>query len=82
MGFEGFGQSDKLTDRIKKLIDESYTDSLSVPKELVQNADDAGATVVKFLYDERQHENARNLLLTKRWLIVRYTTMPLSQTQI
>ena len=65
MGIEGFGQTEKLTDRIRKLISESYTDGLSVPKELIQNADDAGATVVKFLFDEREHEDAKRLLLSK-----------------
>ena len=65
MGIEGFGQTEKLTDRINKLISESYRDGLSVPKELIQNADDAGATVVKFLFDEREHEDARKLLLSK-----------------
>ena len=64
MGIEGFGQNERLTDRISKLITDSYRDGLSVPKELIQNADDAGATVVKFVYDEREHENARKLLLT------------------
>ena len=65
MGIEGFGQKEELTDRIKKLITESYTDGLSVPKELIQNADDAGATVVKILYDEREHNDARQLLFSK-----------------
>ena len=64
MGIEGFGQDERLTDRISKLITDSYRDGLSVPKELIQNADDAGATVVKFVYDEREHQNARKLLLT------------------
>jgi hypothetical protein len=34
----------------------SYTDGFSVPKEIVQNADDAGATKVCFMYDERQNK--------------------------
>ncbi|XP_053401269.1 sacsin-like [Mercenaria mercenaria] len=48
------GQEEQLTARIHSLL-EGYADGLSVPKELIQNADDAGASVVKFLYDERQN---------------------------
>ena len=41
----GFGQTDSLTGRIHALLDD-YADGLAVPKELIQNADDAGATEV------------------------------------
>jgi len=41
----GFGQTDSLTLRLHALIDD-YADGLAVPKELIQNADDAGATEV------------------------------------
>ena len=34
-----------------------------MPKELVQNADDAGATEVKLLYDERQNDDAKTCLI-------------------
>lgn len=60
--FEEFGQSEKLTLRLKSLL-EGYKDGLSVPKELIQNADDAGAKVVKFLYDERENNQARSSLI-------------------
>ncbi|CAD5123853.1 DgyrCDS12159 [Dimorphilus gyrociliatus] len=63
--FTGFGQSEPLTTRLKALLDD-YTDGLAVPKELIQNADDAGATVVKFLYDERENESYRQYLLDER----------------
>jgi len=43
----GFGQTDSLTGRIHALLDD-YADGLAVPKELIQNADDAGATQVGF----------------------------------
>ena len=43
--FSGFGQSEPLTNRLKRLL-EDYTDGFAIPKELVQNADDAGATEV------------------------------------
>ncbi|XP_052102784.1 sacsin-like [Mytilus californianus] len=58
-GVLAWGQEEKLTTRISGLLD-SYTDGLAVPKELVQNADDAGATKVCFLYDERENRDWRN----------------------
>ena len=57
-----FGQTDSLTHRLNVLLQE-YTDGFAVPKELVQNADDAGATEVRILYDERQNREARTCLL-------------------
>ncbi|KAK3727489.1 hypothetical protein QZH41_006426 [Actinostola sp. cb2023] len=59
---ESFGQSESLLDRLKSLL-EGYTDGLSVPKELIQNADDAGATEVRFLYDERTNDDAMTHLI-------------------
>ena len=58
---EEFGQHEPLTTRLKRLL-EDYTDGLSVLKELVQNADDAGATEIRFLYDERTNEDAMSYL--------------------
>ena len=57
-----FGQTDSLTHRLNVLLQE-YTDGFAVPKEVVQNADDAGATEVKFLYDERDNMDARTCLI-------------------
>ena len=57
---EEFGQHEPLTTRLKRLLDD-YTDGFSVLKELVQNADDAGATEIRFLYDERTNEDAMNV---------------------
>ena len=51
---ENAGQSIELTRRIGNII-KDYEDSIDVFKELIQNADDAGATEVKFLVDWRQH---------------------------
>ena len=42
----GFGQTDSLTGRLKALLND-YSDGLAIPKELIQNADDAGATEVR-----------------------------------
>ena len=58
----GFGQSEPLTRRLHAIL-RDYTDGLTVLKELIQNADDAGASEICFLYDERYNENARHILL-------------------
>lgn len=58
----GFGQSEPLTRRLHAIL-RDYTDGLAVLKELIQNADDAGASEIFFLYDERYNENARHILL-------------------
>ena len=57
-----FGQADSLTSRLNALLQE-YTDGFAVPKELIQNADDAGATEVKFLFDERTNTDALTCLI-------------------
>ncbi|XP_069136653.1 sacsin-like [Argopecten irradians] len=59
---EPCGQHEDLIGRIKGLLD-GYTDGLSVPKELIQNADDAAATKVCFLYDERENIDSRTRLI-------------------
>ena len=58
--YECTGPYESITHRIKGLV-EDYGDSIDVFKELIQNADDAGATEVKFLIDWRTH-NTRKLL--------------------
>ena len=57
--YECTGPHESITHRIKELV-EDYGDSIDVFKELIQNADDAGATEVKFLIDWRTH-NAEKL---------------------
>jgi len=59
--WEEFGQEERLTTRLNRLL-EDYTDGFAVLKELIQNADDAGATEVKFLYDERTNDDALTCL--------------------
>ena len=61
---ENFGQEEPLTRSIHRLL-EGYTDGFAVPKELIQNADDAGATEVKFLYDERSNKDSLTCLFDK-----------------
>ncbi|KAJ8319970.1 hypothetical protein KUTeg_001557 [Tegillarca granosa] len=60
--WEGCGQSEPLTRRLNNIL-EGYTDGFAIPKEIVQNADDAGANEVAFLYDERENEHARISLI-------------------
>jgi hypothetical protein len=53
-GWEAFGQKVSLTARIREVLD-AYPDDTTIIKEMVQNADDAGAQVVRFVYDRRSH---------------------------
>ncbi|XP_028400651.1 sacsin-like [Dendronephthya gigantea] len=50
--FEQTGQYEPLTTRLRNILRE-YKDGVGIFKELIQNADDAGATKVKFLVDWR-----------------------------
>ena len=59
-----FGQREELTDRLKGIL-KSYPCDVGILKELVQNADDAGATEIHFIYDPRTHPGDR--LLSKNW---------------
>ncbi|XP_069186858.1 sacsin [Procambarus clarkii] len=63
--FMEWGQEEPLTTRLHNLL-RQYRDGVAVMKELVQNADDAGATTVSFLYDERQNDDARTRLLSNK----------------
>ena len=47
-----FGQREKLTDRLKHIL-KSYPCDSGILKELVQNADDAQASEIHFIYDKR-----------------------------
>lgn len=66
VGLQEWGQNERLTERIKTLLREGYSDGLSIPKELVQNADDAGAKTVKFMYDERDNVKHSRRLFTRK----------------
>ncbi|XP_015762333.1 PREDICTED: sacsin-like [Acropora digitifera] len=59
-----FGQREELTDRLKGIL-KSYPCDVGILKELVQNADDAGATEIHFIYDPRTHAGDR--LLSENW---------------
>ena len=57
--FEQHGQSEPLTTRLNRILRE-YKDT-SVIQELLQNADDAGASEVALYFDTREHDST-NLL--------------------
>ena len=59
-----FGQREELTDRLKGIL-KSYPCDVGILKELVQNADDAGATEIHFIYDPRNHPTDQ--LLSDNW---------------
>ena len=48
------GQHEDITHRIRHIV-QDYGTNIDIFKELIQNADDAGATEVKFLIDWRHH---------------------------
>ena len=62
LGVEEFGQHEPLTRRINRLLVD-YGDGLAIIKELIQNADDAGAVEIKFLYDERLNNDKQKYLI-------------------
>ncbi|XP_063599012.1 sacsin-like [Penaeus indicus] len=60
-----WGQYEPLTTRLHNLL-RQYRDGLAIFKEMVQNADDAGATTVSFLYDERLNKDSRTRLINPK----------------
>ena len=59
--FEDVGQSEPLTVRLKNIL-KDYKDGFTIIKELIQNADDAGATEMNICYDTRYHTDKRESL--------------------
>ncbi|KAM9850768.1 sacsin [Aulostomus maculatus] len=62
VGIEQCGQSEPITMRIKNILKE-YDEESDIFKELIQNAEDAGAEVCKFLVDFRVHKDAPDSLI-------------------
>ncbi|XP_073701121.1 sacsin [Garra rufa] len=62
-----FGQTEKLTVRIKNIID-AYPSKKDILKELIQNADDAEATEIHFVWDKRKHKT--NKIFGEKWELV------------
>ena len=58
--FDDAGQHEPLTTRLSNILRE-YKDGLTIIKEMIQNADDAGATEVNILYDNRAHSTQKLL---------------------
>ncbi|KAK2905345.1 hypothetical protein Q8A67_007144 [Cirrhinus molitorella] len=61
-GIEQCGQSEPITQRIKNILKE-YDEESDIFKELLQNAEDAGATTCKFLLDFRKHRDPPETLI-------------------
>ena len=59
--FEDVGQSEPLTVRLRNIL-KDYKDGLTIVKELLQNADDAGASEMNVCYDRRSHSTDRKAL--------------------
>ena len=51
--WQPFGQVEQLTDRLKSIL-KAYPCDTGIFKELIQNADDAKATEIHFIYDTRR----------------------------
>ncbi|XP_074550553.1 sacsin [Halichoeres trimaculatus] len=62
IGIEQCGQSEPITTRIKNILKE-YDEESDIFKELIQNAEDAGAEACKFLVDFRVHKDAPESLI-------------------
>lgn len=60
-----FGQKEKLTSRIKSILN-AYPSEKEMLKELLQNADDAKATEIFFVYDSRTHPTDR--IFDDKWI--------------
>uniref|UniRef100_A0A673H7M1 Sacsin-like n=1 Tax=Sinocyclocheilus rhinocerous TaxID=307959 RepID=A0A673H7M1_9TELE len=62
-----FGQTEKLTVRIQNII-EAYPSKKDIVKELIQNADDAEATEIHFVWDKRKHRTEK--IFGEKWELV------------
>ncbi|XP_036432885.1 sacsin isoform X2 [Colossoma macropomum] len=62
-----FGQHEKLTVRLKNIMD-AYPSKKDILKELIQNADDAEATEIHFVWDKRQHKTEQ--IFGEKWKLL------------
>ena len=63
INIENYGQTESITNRLKTILD-MYPDGNPIFTELIQNADDAGATEIKILLDKNTY-NTVSLLDSK-----------------
>ena len=61
---EDFGQEEKLTQRLNNIL-RDYPKDITFIKEILQNADDAGATQLYFLLDKRHHSEKE--VISEAW---------------
>ena len=62
-----FGQYENLITRIKHLVD-GYSEPFDVFKEMIQNADDAGATEIELILDKRRHNAEKTI--SEKWKLL------------
>ena len=80
-----FGQHEELTDRLKNIL-KGYPADVGILKELVQNADDAKASEIHFVFDPRTHDDKN--LFSDKWkdlqgpAICVYNNKPFSEEDI
>ncbi|XP_053117636.1 sacsin-like [Hemicordylus capensis] len=60
-----FGAKENLSTRLANILRDYSSSSQDVLKELLQNADDAGANVIYFVWDKRQHATRR--VFSEEW---------------
>ncbi|XP_033126013.1 sacsin-like [Anneissia japonica] len=64
LGFQQAGQKEDLTQKLRNILDSGYTEN-SIANEMIQNADDAGASEVRFMIDMRTNSLLKSRLLDK-----------------
>ncbi|XP_057207986.1 sacsin isoform X1 [Triplophysa rosa] len=80
-----FGQKEKLTSRIKSILN-AYPSEKEMLKELLQNADDAKATEIYFVFDPRNHPTDR--IFDDKWVSMQgpslcvYNNQPFTEDDI
>ncbi|TFJ99316.1 leucine-rich repeat-containing protein 16C [Platysternon megacephalum] len=81
-----FGAREELTVRLRNILREYSSSSRDVLKELLQNADDAGASRIHFVWDRRRHPAQR--VISEEWgglqgpALCVYNDTPLTQEDI